>query len=240
MPVSVIFWVFLIIALITAFFTLLLRVRSGAGAPPGQAEAGQEAPQAPAASQPETPPAPPPRGREPAVGPAEAPPQGTPQEQPPAQRATEQPPASPPAPAERPPQIRDRSVYFMQAQRGGAELLLAKASRRFGVSDSPLLDCINALLAGPTAEERNRGLLSFIPPETRIIGAEVRGSTAYLNFNEEFQYNTSGREGSAAQVRQIVWTATEFPNINDVQILIEGKRVDFLNEGVLIGSPIGR
>lgn len=119
-------------------------------------------------------------------------------------------------------------------------MVLTRAGRRIGASASPLLDAVNALLAGPSAEERGRGLVSFIPPETRLIGAEIRGSTAYLNFNEDFQYNTSGREGSAAQLQQIVWTATEFPNINDVQFLIEGRRVDFLIEGVMIGSPLGR
>jgi spore germination protein GerM len=128
----------------------------------------------------------------------------------------------------------------MQAGRGGMDLQLVKTDRRLRVSDSPLLDSLNALLAGPSADERNRGLISFIPPDTRIISALVRGNTAYLNFNEEFQYNTYGREGSAAQIRQIIWTATEFGNIHNVQFLIEGNRQDFLAEGVMIGSPIGR
>lgn len=128
----------------------------------------------------------------------------------------------------------------MQAIRGGAELRLTKTGRSLRVSDAPLLDCLNALLAGPTAEERERGLQNFIPPDTQIISAIIRGNTAYLNFNEEFQYNTFGREGSAAQIQQIVWTATEFPSVKDVQFLIEGNRVDFLTEGIMIGSPIGR
>jgi len=242
MPVAVIFWALLIIALIVAFVALLPKVTNNADPLPAEAEQGAPpppsgaiAPQEPAAEgqrdsgSPSQPPAP--QEREPE---AAKPPQG----QAAAERPAEQPPSPPPE--ERPPDTRDRGIYFMQAERGGAALTLTRASRRLGVSDSPLLDSINALIAGPSAEERSRGLSSFVPPNTRIIGAEVRGSTAYLNFNEEFQYNTFGREGSAAQVRQIVWTATEFPNINDVQILIEGRRVDFLNEGIMIGSPIGR
>jgi spore germination protein GerM len=103
-----------------------------------------------------------------------------------------------------------------------------------------MLDCLNAVIAGPTAEEKNRGLISCMPAGTRLISAQVRQNTAYLNFNEEFRYNTLGREGSAAQLKQIVWTATEFPNVHDVQIQIEGKTVDFLIEGILIRNPIGR
>jgi spore germination protein GerM len=38
-----------------------------------------------------------------------------------------------------------------------------------------------------------------------------------------------------------VWTATEFPNVVTVQVLIEGRRVDYLgSEGIWIGGPLGR
>ncbi|MDR3124205.1 MAG: GerMN domain-containing protein, partial [Treponema sp.] len=65
-------------------------------------------------------------------------------------------------------------------------------------------------------------------------------STAYLSFSEDFQFNTYGVEGYIGQLRQIIWTATEFPNISDVQILIEGRRIDYLGERIAIGSPLGR
>jgi spore germination protein GerM len=103
-----------------------------------------------------------------------------------------------------------------------------------------MLDSLNALLQGPSTEEQRRGLVSLIPSGTRILSATVRGTTAYISFSEEFQYNTYGVEGYAAQLKQIVWTATEFPNVQDVQILIEGRRVDYLGEGIWIGSPLNR
>ena len=237
MPVSVIFWVFLIIVLTVAFFTLLPKVIGNTV--PAQTEAERRTPPPPRQITRPEPAAEVQRDR---ASPQERETEAAtpPQEQAVVEQPVEQTPPVTPPPAQRPPDTRDRGIYFVQAESGGSELRLTKINRRLGVSNSPLLDCINALLAGPTAEERSRSLSSFIPPNTRLIGAEIRGSTAYLNFNEEFQYNTFGREGSAAQVRQIVWTATEFPNINDVQILIEGRRVDFLTEGVMIGSPIGR
>jgi spore germination protein GerM len=103
-----------------------------------------------------------------------------------------------------------------------------------------MLDSLNALLQGPTAEEQRRGMVSLIPSGARILSATVRGNTAYISFSEEFQYNTYGVEGYAAQLKQIVWTATEFPNVENVQILIEGRRVDYLGEGIWIGSPLSR
>jgi spore germination protein GerM len=82
--------------------------------------------------------------------------------------------------------------------------------------------------------------MTLIPEGTRLLSAMVRGQTAYLNFNEEFQFNTYGMEGYAAQIRQVIWTATEFSTVADVQILIEGRRLDYLGESIPIGSPLNR
>jgi spore germination protein GerM len=105
-----------------------------------------------------------------------------------------------------------------------------------------MLDVLQALLQGPSAEEQRRGLISLIPPGTRIISraTTVRGNTAYVNFSDDFMINAYGVEGYAGQLRQIIWSITEFSNIKDVQILVEGRRVDYLGEGIWIGSPLSR
>jgi hypothetical protein len=140
-----------------------------------------------------------------------------------------------------PPQreTRERTLYFIRIDPDGA-ILRTQALRRLPVSDSPMVDALRALLQGPTAEEDRRDIKNFIPQGARILSAIVRGNTAYISFSEEFQYNTYGVEGYLAQLQQIVWTATEFPNVNNVQFLIEGRRIDFLGESIWIGSPIGR
>jgi spore germination protein GerM len=113
-------------------------------------------------------------------------------------------------------------------------------ARNLPVTDSPLTDTLASLLEGPTAEEQRKGLISLIPEGTRIIRVEVRGTTAYIDLNEEFQFGIYGVEGYAAALKQVVWTATEFSNVRDVQILIEGRRVDYMAESIWIGSPINR
>jgi len=138
-----------------------------------------------------------------------------------------------------PVQTRDRSVYFTQVSNDG-HILQTKVTRRLPVTQSPMLDSLNILLNGPTAEEISRGILNMIPQNTRILSATVRGSTAYVNFSEDFLFNRYGVDGYVAQLRQIVWTVTEFSNISDLQILIEGRRMDYLGEGIWIGSPISR
>ena len=158
--------------------------------------------------------------------------------------ATTTQPATPsvttPAPAnQNQAEARERALYFIHVDRGGS-ILREKVSRGIPVSDSPMTDTIEAVIAGPNSKEKSDGLISLVPPNTRILSATVRGDTAYISFSEDFQYNTYGVEGYAAQLRQIVFTVTEFPNVKNVQILIEGRRVDYLGEGIWIGSPLNR
>jgi len=142
-------------------------------------------------------------------------------------------------PPSKPAETRDRNIYFAQIDKDG-QILQSKVTRKIPVSASPMVDALNVLLAGPSASELSKGLLNLIPQNTRIISATVRGNTAYINFSEDFLFNTYGVEGYVAQLRQIVWTVTEFSNVSDVQILVEGKRLDYLGEGIWIGSPINR
>ena len=108
-------------------------------------------------------------------------------------------------------------------------------------SDSPLSDALNALFAGPSEQEAQRQIISLIPEGTRLLSAVVRDDVAYINVSEEFRFNGFGVEGSIAQLAQVVFTATTFPTVSSVQILIEGQRLEYLGgEGVWIGSPLAR
>jgi len=133
----------------------------------------------------------------------------------------------------------ERSVYLMKVDSAGT-VVWAKVKRVLPASDSPLQDALASLIRGPSAEEEKQGLISLIPANSKIQSATVRGNTAYISFNEDFLFNTYGTEGYAGQCRQIVLTATEFSNVKDVQILIDGKRIDYLGEAVWIGSPVSR
>jgi len=136
--------------------------------------------------------------------------------------------------------LKDHSLWLVKIYDDGV-ISREKVKRTLKVSDSPLTDAIGALLSGPSTEERKKGLTSLIPDGTRLISILVRGSTAYLNFNEQFQFNSHGVEGYVQQLRQVIWTATEFESVKDVQILIDGRRLDYLGpEGIHIGKPLGR
>jgi germination protein M len=107
--------------------------------------------------------------------------------------------------------------------------------------DAPLTATLEALLEGPTTAEVNQGLISLISPQTRVNAVSVKGDTAYIDFNEAFRFNSLGKEGMIAELKQVVYTSTEFPTVKKVQILVEGEISKYLGpEGVAIDKPLGR
>ncbi|MEJ5187612.1 GerMN domain-containing protein [Treponema sp. J25] len=145
---------------------------------------------------------------------------------------------SPSAPPEKPaPRI--RRLYLVRVEEDGT-VTRVSVERSLPSSDTPLADAIASLLKGPTVTEKQKGYTSLIPPGTRLYSALVKDGIAYLNFSEEFLFNPYGTEGYLGQLKQIVWTATEFPTVKQVQILIEGKVTEYLGEGIRIGRPLSR
>ncbi len=135
---------------------------------------------------------------------------------------------------------RQSSLFFVRIGEDGL-ISRNEVKRSIPVSDSPLTDAVNALLQGPSEGEIRSGLVSLIPRGTRLLGIVMKGNTAFIDLSEEFMYNHYGVEGYMAQLRQIVYTATSFSSVQDVQILIEGSKKQFLGEeGVYIEKPLSR
>lgn len=168
-----------------------------------------------------------------------------PAKQPPSVPAVTTPaPATPKTPTASPMELikstRLAELYFIRVDDDGA-ISRHEVKRTVSASDSPMTDALDALMSGPNADELARGYISLIPSEARLLAAQVRGSTAYLDFSEAFMYNRYGIEGYAGQLKQIVYTATSFSTVKDVQILIEGQKRDYLGgDGVYIGKPLSR
>ncbi len=134
--------------------------------------------------------------------------------------------------------MRTATLYFVSIGADGSVSRQA-VKRQLAKSDSPLTDAIKALLSGPVPGEKNA--MSLIPSGSRLIGASVKDGVATLNFNESFEFNSYGVEGSIGQLMQIVYTATEFSTVKSVQFLIEGEKKEYLgSEGQWIGTPLSR
>jgi hypothetical protein len=127
------------------------------------------------------------------------------------------------------------SVCFFKINK--EEIIGRKVIRSYPDSSPLLADVIRELLDGPTDLEKEEGLVSLIPSGAKLLSCSFRGLTLHLNLSENFLYNKNGSLGYELQLMQIIETLKEFP-IEEVQFLIEGKRVDYLGEEKQIGSPL--
>ncbi len=180
------------------------------------------------------------------AGAVTAAPADTPTAQPPGEPVpATTPPDARPAPRAPPPVVaadrtRSSALYFVQPEADGG-VALTRLTRQIAYTDAPLTRTLEALIAGPTATEAAKGYQSLIPAGTRIESIRVLDGTAFVSFNEVFRYNPSGRAGLEAQLRQVVWTITEFESVGNVQILIGGKTAEYLGpEGIRIRDPLSR
>ena len=109
-------------------------------------------------------------------------------------------------------------------------------------NDAPLTTAIKLLLEGPDlTKNAEKDCLTLIPDNTRLISARVENGIAYLNFSEDFEFNSFGVDGYRSQLMQIVYTATAFSNVKGVQFLIEGQKKEYLgSEGQRIGNVLTR
>jgi germination protein M len=149
-------------------------------------------------------------------------------------------PAAAGQPAKAEARTRQARLYFI-AVRADGRIQLKSVIRPVKYLDAPLTSTLEALLAGPTPAEVSQGLMSLVTPQTRLRRVYVKDGIAYLDFSEAFRFNSLGKEGLAAQLEQVVYSATEFPTVKRVQILLEGKTADYLGpEGIFIGEPLSR
>lgn len=131
-------------------------------------------------------------------------------------------------------------IFFIKVNDDG-EINLKSELKSLYVGKAPLGKSIERLLHGPDTQDINRGLLTLIPEGTKILSISIKDGVAYLNFNEMFRFNPLGVEGYIAQIKQIVYTATQYDTVDSVLFIIDGAQQEYLGpEGVYIGRPISR
>jgi len=136
--------------------------------------------------------------------------------------------------------IRQSVLYYIRVSSAGAPVLQS-ITRDVRYNDSPLTDTLRSLLLALPDREAKAGLVTLIPSGTELLGVTVRNGTAFIDFNDRFRFNSLGAEGFRAELQQVVYTATQFPSVERVQILIGGQVHRFLGpEGMAIDKPLSR
>lgn len=67
------------------------------------------------------------------------------------------------------------------------------------------------------------GAMKVLPPATKILGITIRDGMATVNFSRDVLRANVGASGEALGIQSIVNTLTEFPSVQKVSFLVEGK-----------------
>lgn len=105
------------------------------------------------------------------------------------------------------------------------------------VNSHPAKTAMELLIAG----SKNPELVGIMPEGTQLKKVAIKDHIAYADFNDNLIKRNSG--GSATEillVSAIVNTLTEFPDIHQVQILVNGKKIETISGHVDTSEPLSR
>jgi spore germination protein GerM len=108
-------------------------------------------------------------------------------------------------------------IYLLSPEVNGQLRTLQSVARDVG--DTPI-DAMRALFEGPNTDELQALLRSAIPPGTRVLDVQRRGSELVVNLSSELQQLTG--EALIDGVAEIVLTGTEITGVSEVSIEIDG------------------
>lgn len=98
---------------------------------------------------------------------------------------------------------------------------------------------LRALAAGPSSAQAAQGLASPLSSAAPLKFDHLAGGVATIDVSSSF--TTLAQKQQELAVAQLVFTATAFPGVQSVQILIRGRRVDVPNpKGTLSRGPLTR
>lgn len=133
--------------------------------------------------------------------------------------------------------VREYSIFMVHINDAG-DISVQPENMEVEFATSPLTRTLETLFEQP--QERAGGSVrNLIPSRSRIHRVWVEDGIAYIDVNESFRFNPIGMEGHRLQLAQLINTATQFPTVDGIRILIDGESFDFLGgEGTYIGKTL--
>ena len=103
--------------------------------------------------------------------------------------------------------------------------------------DDKYTAALKSLLTGT----KEKGQTNVIPKKAKLRRVTVKNGVATADFSKELEQNFSGGStGEEMLVGSIVNTLTDFPEVQSVQILIEGASVETLSGHMDLSEPLTR
>lgn len=112
---------------------------------------------------------------------------------------------------------------------------------RIASTEEKIRIAVESLLKGPNEKEKSAGLSSAMPEEATLVDIRIEGDIVYLDFSKDIEKG-GGTTLMMDRLAQIVYTATQFPPVSKVQLLINGKPIKYFSgEGITdVEKPMGR
>ena len=124
----------------------------------------------------------------------------------------------------------ERKVYFANEQAA----YLAVESRQVK-KNNLYSNLIKELIKGPKSDN----LIATIPPQTKLLGVEIKNKTLLVNFSQELKKeHWGGTAGETMTVYSIVNTLAQSDEIEQVKILIAGAEIETLAGHMELSRPL--
>jgi hypothetical protein len=129
-----------------------------------------------------------------------------------------------------PAELVDVRIYLLRGER----LVIA---HRQVAAPAVLGGALTALFDGPTDAERAAGLTTTIPAGTTLRDLNLDGGLATVDLSDDFD-DGGGTLSMTARIAQVVFTATQFDNVEQVRFWMDGEPIEaFGGEGLDLSEP---
>ena len=124
------------------------------------------------------------------------------------------------------------TVFFQSPSPSQYDYLIP-VTRITSSENSTLETAIRELLKGPKDVDN---MTIDIPPDTELVGIQMEDGITYLNFSKEFKDLANSEESEAMVLKAIKMAAAQFPEVEQVEILVEGK--DYAGKFPFDSTPV--
>jgi len=100
---------------------------------------------------------------------------------------------------------------------------------------NPPLSALKKLIAGPPKES---GLVATVWQGTKINDFKVEEQVAMVDFSADVLGYGGGSTAETMLINSVLYTLTQFPEIERVQFLIDGNQIEYFPEGSDVSSPL--
>jgi spore germination protein GerM len=133
-----------------------------------------------------------------------------------------------------------RAYFFLGSFTDNAGL--APVLRELPPTEAVATAAVQQLLRGPNDAETSArpAMYTEIPGRTKLLGLSIHDRVATVNLSKEFE-SGGDRASIIGRLAQVVYTVTQFPTVELVEILIDGTAVDSIgNAGIDLGRGVDR